>query len=85
MGQVEDFSGTSLRAILDVGLLDMQPQYITPEDDDITIIDASSDMLVVDITNSKKEYNVGDLISFNLKYMGALYLLNSDYIEKKIG
>lgn len=85
MGQVEDFSSTSLRAILDVGLLDMQPQYISPEDDDISIIDASSDMLVVDITDSKKQYKVGDLISFNLKYMGALYLLNSDYIEKKIG
>lgn len=84
MQEIEDFSSTSLRAILDVGLLDMQPQYISCEDDDIVIIDASSDMLVVDITFSKEDYKVGDLISFNLKYMGALYLLNSDYIEKKI-
>ena len=82
--QTEDFGRTSLRAILDIGLLDMQPQYICPEDGDITIIDASSDMLVIDISYSKKEYKVGDLVSFNLKYMAALYLLNSDYIEKKI-
>lgn len=85
MQQIDDFSSSSLRAILDIGLLDMQPQYISSDDMDILIIDASSDMLVVDITFSKKDYKVGDLISFNLRYMGALYLLNSEYIEKKIG
>jgi predicted amino acid racemase len=79
---IDDLSGTSLRAILDIGLLDMQPQYLEVEDENITIVDASSDMLVVDITNSENNYNVGDLISFKLKYMGALHLLSSDYIEK---
>jgi predicted amino acid racemase len=80
-----DLSHTSLRAILDIGLLDMQPQYLEAEDDAITIVDASSDMLVIDISRSEKKYKIGDLISFKIKYMGALYLLNSDYIEKKIG
>lgn len=83
--KTEDLGSTSLRAILDVGLLDMQPQYLSPEDNDIAIIDASSDMLVVDISNSKRDYKVGDLVSFNLRYMGALYLLNSNYIDKKVG
>ena len=77
-----DLGGTSLRAILDIGLLDMQPKYLTSEDPDISVVDASSDMLVVDITNSKKEYKVGDLISFSTEYMGALYLMNSSYIDK---
>lgn len=81
---IDDLGGTSLRAILDIGLLDMQPQYLEAEDENITIVDASSDMLVVDISNSKNQYSVGDLISFKLKYMGALQLLNSDYIEKKV-
>jgi predicted amino acid racemase len=80
-----DLGVTSLRAILDIGLLDMQPQYIEAEDADITIVDASSDMLVIDISNSKKKYKIGDLVSFKIQYMGALYLLNSDYIEKTIG
>lgn len=79
---IDDLGSTSLRAILDIGLLDMQPQYLELEDSTIQIIDASSDMLVVDITRSKTKYNVGDVISFNLQYMGALSLLNSDYIEK---
>lgn len=82
MNTIDDLGGTSLRAILDIGLLDMQPQYLQVEDENITIVDASSDMLVVDISNSKNQYSVGDLISFKVKYMGALQLLNSDYIDK---
>jgi ornithine racemase len=79
-----DLSETSLRAILDFGLLDMQPQYLSPTDENLSIIDSSSDMTVIDISNSKNKYKVGDLVSFNLQYMGALYLLNSDYIEKRV-
>ncbi|AWG22345.1 amino-acid racemase [Flavobacterium faecale] len=79
-----DFSSTSLRAILDIGLLDMQPQYLQADDEKITIVDASSDMLVIDISNSDTNYKIGDLVSFKIQYMGALYLLNSDYVEKTI-
>jgi len=73
----------SYRAILDIGLLDMQPQYLTPSDPNLTIIDASSDMLVIDLGKTD-QYKVGSLVSFRLKYMGALYLLNSYYIEKRV-
>ena len=62
----------------------MQPQYIESDDVDITIVDASSDMLVIDISDSKKNYKIGDLVAFKIRYMGALYLLSSDYIEKII-
>jgi len=79
-----DLSETSLRAILDFGLLDMQPQYLSPTDESITIIDSSSDMTVINISNSDNKYKIGDLVSFKLQYMGALYLLSSDYIEKVI-
>ena len=80
--EYSDLNNSSLRAILDIGLLDMQPQYLEAVDPHITIFDASSDMLVIDITNSATKYNVGDLVTFKIKYMGALYLLNSDYIGK---
>lgn len=79
-----DLSQTSLRAILNIGLLDMQPQYLETDNPNITIVDASSDMMVIDISNSEKNYKIGDLVSFKLQYMGALYLLNSDYIEKTV-
>ncbi len=84
INNTNDLGGTSLRAITDVGLLDMQPQYLQAEDENISIIDASSDMLVIDISKTDKNYKIGDLISFKISYMGALYLLNSNYIDKTI-
>ncbi|MFT5915912.1 MAG: putative amino acid racemase [Flammeovirgaceae bacterium] len=78
----DDYGKITERAILDVGLLDMSTEYLVPEDEGITISGASSDMIVVDLSESKKNYKVGDLVGFKLKYMGALGLLNSDYIEK---
>jgi predicted amino acid racemase len=80
----EDYGKTSYRAILDVGLLDISPDYLIPDDKAIHIVDASSDMLVIDLGKTRRNYKVGDLVSFKLKYMGALSLLNSDYIEKRV-
>ena len=80
----EDYGKTSFRAILDVGSLDASPDYLMPDDPNIKVVSASSDMLVVDLGETNQHYKVGDLISFSLKYMGALHLLNSDYIEKKV-
>lgn len=80
----DDVGKTSYRAIIDIGVLDIQPNYLIPVDDNITISDASSDMLVLDVGSNPKGYKVGDMIRFKLKYMGALGLMSSDYIEKKI-
>ena len=41
-------------------------------------------MLILDLGENPKNYQVGDLVKFRLKYMGALAILNSDYIEKKV-
>jgi predicted amino acid racemase len=81
----EDYGKTHHRAIIDLGVLDVaNSDLIIPEDKNITIVGASSDMLVLDIEKSDKDYHIGDLISFRLKYMGALRLFNSEYITKKI-
>ena len=81
---VEDYGKNSYRAILDIGLLDCNPQYLIPDDQNITIIEASSDMLVLDVNQNEANYKVGDLISFKLKYMGVLGIMNSHYIDKVI-
>ncbi|HET8964501.1 MAG TPA: hypothetical protein VFM99_11415, partial [Chitinophagales bacterium] len=81
---VEDRGKSTVRAILDIGLLDINHAYLLPEDKSINIIEASSDMLVLDLGDNKKNYKTGDLISFNLRYMGTLSLMNSDYIEKMV-
>lgn len=80
----DDYGKESYRAILDIGLLDISPDFLIPEDDKVEIVNASSDMLIVDLGDNPHDYNVGDLLSFKLKYMGALRLLNSDYIEKRV-
>ena len=80
----DDYGKTSKRAILDLGLLDINTDYLVPDDAGLEIIGASSDMIVMDLTEAEGDYKVGDLVSFNLKYMGALSLLNSDYIEKVV-
>ncbi|WPP50532.1 alanine/ornithine racemase family PLP-dependent enzyme [Catalinimonas niigatensis] len=78
------YGQTHYRAILDVGLLDLDPKYIIPLKDNFEVVGASSDMLVLDLQKNKAELKVGDVLRFRLKYMGALQLLNSDYIEKRI-
>ncbi|MBL6448979.1 alanine/ornithine racemase family PLP-dependent enzyme [Fulvivirga sp. 29W222] len=80
----EDYGKTSYRAIIDVGLLDISPEFLIPDDPKIEISGASSDMLVIDLGKTRRNYKVGDLVSFKLRYMGALSILNSDYIDKKI-
>lgn len=80
----EDYGKTSYRAIIDIGLLDINPDFLIPDDKKIEITGASSDMLVIDLGETRRDYKVGDLVSFKMRYMGALSIFNSDYIEKKV-
>ena len=74
----------SYRAIIDIGLLDVETDHVELVDKRLKIAGASSDMIVIDLNENKKNYKVGDLIEFKLDYMGILRILNSKYIEKKI-
>lgn len=75
---------TSFRAILDLGLLDVDESHLLPIDKSIKLVGASSDMLVIDIGMNKRKYKVGDLIEFKMDYMGTLRIINSRYIEKRL-
>ncbi|WP_418509118.1 alanine racemase [Corallibacter sp.] len=78
------FTDIQKRAILDIGLLDISKvDFLKPLDSSLNFVGASSDMLVIDITNAKKDYKVGDIITFRTDYMGALRVMNSEYIEKR--
>ncbi len=81
----KDFGKKSNRAIIDVGVLDISDtKFIQSDNPNIEIMGGSSDMLVLDIGGNKDNLKVGDVLTFSLKYMGALRLLNSDYVEKRI-
>jgi len=81
----EDLLGkSSFRAIVDLGVLDVDPKYLIVKDETITLLGASSDMIIINLGDNPNSYKVGDVLSFDLKYMGALSLLNSDYVDKKL-
>lgn len=76
--------GIRKRAVLAIGIQDTEPRSLIPIDEDIDILGASSDHLIIDITDSKKEYEVGDIIEFNLEYTALLRAFTSEYVYKEI-
>jgi predicted amino acid racemase len=78
----EQIGETTNRAILDIGYLDINPEHLICLEEEVNIADASSDMLILDVGDNKNDYQVGDFIRFRMKYMGALGIMNSDYIDK---
>jgi len=88
-GEKPDFDerlagATAFRAIVDIGLLDIEAAHIRPVSDDMQIAGASSDMLVVDLGQNPDGIKVGDLIEFQMDYMGILRIMHSDYVAKKL-
>jgi predicted amino acid racemase len=75
---------TTFRAIVDIGLLDIEATHISPEKKTIKIAGASSDMIVLDLGNNPEAVAVGDLVEFRMDYMGLLRIMNSAYVEKKL-
>lgn len=80
----ENIGETSYRALIDIGLLDVETEHLELIDKEIQIAGASSDMIVIDLGKNLNNYKIGDLIEFKLDYMGILRIMNSKYIEKKV-
>lgn len=79
-----DQNKTSHRAIIDLGLLDIDDNHIKIKNKDLKIVGATSDMLVIDLGENPKNYQVGDLLEFEMDYFGVLRIMNSKYIEKRV-
>lgn len=80
----ENLGKTAYRAIVDIGLLDVEPDHLEATDPTVKVAGASSDMIVIDLGDNNQGYSIGHLIEFKLDYMGTLRILNSDYIEKRL-
>ncbi|SCG83230.1 alanine racemase domain-containing protein [Proteiniborus sp. DW1] len=74
--------GIRKRAICAIGKQDVSIDNIVPEDEKITIFGGSSDHLIIDVTDSLKNYKVGDKVSFKLSYGGILSTSTSEYVAK---
>jgi predicted amino acid racemase len=73
--------GLRKRAILAIGRQDVNIDRITPLDEDAEIVTASSDHLIVDVTETGAMYKAGDLMSFSPLYPAMLACATSEYVE----
>lgn len=74
--------GVRKRTICAIGKQDVVPENLIPDDREIIILGASSDHLILDVTESDSLYRVGDLVSFKLTYGGILSSMTSEYVGK---
>lgn len=84
-GNIPEFIdiGIRKRAIVSMGKQDVNIAGISPVDENLIILGASSDHLIVDITDSTQEIKVGGEIAFSLTYSGLLSVSDSKYVEKR--
>lgn len=74
--------GERLRAIVAVGRQDIDVDTMRPVDHACTIEGASSDHLIVDVTNSARDYRVGDRFGLELGYYATLRACTSPYVQR---
>lgn len=74
--------GIRKRAILSVGKQDIDMD-IFPLDEDMILLGGSSDHLIVDITDSKDSFKIGDSIRFYMYYTSIMRGFTSKYITKE--
>ncbi|RDY28225.1 alanine/ornithine racemase family PLP-dependent enzyme [Romboutsia weinsteinii] len=76
--------GIRRRAILAIGKQDIDITSLEPMDKAIEILGASSDHMILDITDSSTNYLIGDKVEFLLGYGGLMSASTSKYVEKSI-
>lgn len=72
--------GVRQRAILAVGKQDVEPTALIPCQEGIIVEGASSDHLIVDVTDNE-DVAIGSILEFNLNYPCLLRALTSDYVD----
>ena len=83
-GEVPVFQdlGIRKRAILAIGKQDIHLNSLVPMKKEVKIVGASSDHLIIDITDIKEGLKVGDEVKFRLNYPALLSSTTSKYINK---
>jgi predicted amino acid racemase len=76
--------GERQRALVNVGREDVDPQGLTPCDPRTQVLGASSDYLILDVTETEHAVAVGDVVTFSLHYGSLLAAMDSQYVEKKV-
>ena len=74
----------TVRAIIDIGLLDIDMKHLEATNENVKLAGATSDMVVLDLGENLENFKVGDQMEFTLDYMGIVRIMNSKYIEKRV-
>lgn len=75
--------GIRKRAIVALGKKDIgDMSNLDPFDKEIEIIGSSSDHMILDITLCNNAYDIGDIMSFHIKYPAMLYATTCDCVKK---
>ncbi len=75
--------GEQTRSIVSLGRLDVNPAELRPIDPGVTIIGASSDHLVLDMSRARS-CQIGDQLEFDMGYPAVLQAMVSPYVKKKL-
>lgn len=75
--------GIRKRALIGLGKQDININGLTPRDAHIEIMGGSSDYTILDITDCKTDYSVGDVVEFDINYAVLLGSMSSRFINKK--
>ncbi|SDL20742.1 alanine/ornithine racemase family PLP-dependent enzyme [Halarsenatibacter silvermanii] len=83
-GQKPEFKDRGLRrrAILALGRQDVRVDGLKPLEENLEIMGASSDHLLIDVTEAGRNYQVGDVMKFDLSYGAMLAGMTSEYMKK---
>ena len=74
--------GDRLRGIANIGREDVIVEGMTPINPGVRVLGASSDHLVLDLTDANPSLQVGDQVDFRLNYGAMLAVMTSEYVEK---
>ncbi|WP_094605865.1 Ornithine racemase [Sporomusa silvacetica DSM 10669] len=83
-GNIPEFTDVGIRnkAIVALGKQDAYIEGLIPVDKGITILGASSDHTILDITDTTSKIHVGDELAFHVTYSGLLSVSQSRYVKK---
>ncbi len=74
--------GNIRRCIAAVGRADVEIECLEPLDEGVSILGGSSDHLLLDLSQAKRTFRVGDIVEFKVGYVGVLRACTSPYVEK---
>ncbi|MDQ2634866.1 MAG: alanine racemase [Pseudomonadota bacterium] len=74
--------GYRLRAIANIGREDVHVEGLTPIRKGARVLGASSDHLLMDVTDAEPPVAVGDRVAFRMSYGAMLSAMTSEYVEK---